>query len=284
MMNKSGEPAIRARGLSVVRGGRTVLDTLDFDIPRGGVTGLLGPSGCGKSTLMRAVAGTQAKVTGTLDVLGHPAGAAPLRSRVGYVTQAPSVYADLTARQNLDYYAAVLDPRQGRTERRAEVDRTLAEVDLGDHADALAGALSGGQRSRVSLAVALLGRPELLVLDEPTVGLDPVLRRDLWNLFHRLAEERGTSLLISSHVMDEAERCGRLLLMRAGRILADDTPEALRARTGTATVEDAFLRLVDAARQRDEAGATDTGPAPAVPAAAGSAPAAGPTTTGREQR
>ncbi|WP_432097382.1 ABC transporter ATP-binding protein/permease [Streptomyces sp. bgisy100] len=171
MMNKPGGPAIRARGLSVVRGGRTVLDTLDFDIPRGGVTGLLGPSGCGKSTLMRAVAGTQAKVTGTLDVLGHPAGAAPLRSRVGYVTQAPSVYADLTARQNLDYYAAVLDPRQGRTERRAEVDRALAEVDLGDHADALAGTLSGGQRSRVSLAVALLGRPELLVLDEPTVGL-----------------------------------------------------------------------------------------------------------------
>ncbi|MER5970621.1 ABC transporter ATP-binding protein [Streptomyces sp. NPDC002055] len=280
MMNKSGEPAIRARGLSVVRGGRTVLDTLDFDIPRGGVTGLLGPSGCGKSTLMRAVAGTQAKVTGVLDVLGHPAGAAPLRSRVGYVTQAPSVYADLTARQNLDYYAAVLDPRQGRTERRAEVDRALAEVDLGDHADALAGTLSGGQRSRVSLAVALLGRPELLVLDEPTVGLDPVLRRDLWNLFHRLAEERGTSLLISSHVMDEAERCGRLLLMRAGRILADDTPEALRARTGTATVEDAFLRLVDAARQRDESAATDTGPALAATAAAGSASSAGPTTTG----
>jgi ABC-2 type transport system ATP-binding protein len=257
MMNKSGEPAIRARGLSVIRGGRTVLDTLDFDIPRGQVTGLLGPSGCGKSTLMRAIAGTQAKVTGTLDVLGRPAGAAPLRSLVGYVTQAPSVYADLTARQNLDYYAAVLDPRLGRGDRRAQVERALAEVDLADHADALAGTLSGGQLSRVSLAVALLGTPELLVLDEPTVGLDPVLRRDLWNLFHRLAAERGTTLLISSHVMDEAERCQRLLLMRAGRILADDTPAALRDRTDSETVEEAFLHLVDAAKRRDAAAGAD---------------------------
>ncbi|MEU6079895.1 ABC transporter ATP-binding protein [Streptomyces sp. NPDC047108] len=264
MMNKFGErvggrvddaatglagPVIHARGLTVVRGTRTVLDGLDFDIPRGQVTGLLGPSGCGKSTLMRAIAGTQAKVTGTLDVLGRPAGSAPLRSLVGYVTQHPSVYDDLTARQNLDYYAAVLDPRLSRADRRAQVERALTEVDLTDHADALAGNLSGGQRSRVSLAVALLGAPELLVLDEPTVGLDPVLRRDLWNLFHRLAEERGTTLLVSSHVMDEAERCERLLLMRAGRILADDTPEALRRRTSTDTVEDAFLHLVDAAKQ-----------------------------------
>ncbi|MGP3952025.1 ABC transporter ATP-binding protein [Streptomyces sp. 7N604] len=247
------ESAVRARGLSVVRGGRTVLDNLDFDIPYGQVIGLLGPSGCGKSTLMRALVGTQAKVTGTLDVLGRPAGSPPLRSLVGYVTQDPSVYDDLTARQNLDYYAAILDPRLSRTDRLAQVDRALGEVDLTDHADALAGNLSGGQRSRVSLAVALLGAPELLVLDEPTVGLDPVLRRDLWNLFHRLAGERGTTLLVSSHVMDEAERCQRLLLMRAGRILADDTPEVLRERTASDTVEGAFLHLVDAAKQGDAA-------------------------------
>lgn len=244
-----GAPAaVRARALTVVRGSRTVLDGLSFDVAPGRVTGLLGPSGSGKSTLIRAIVGTQAKVTGTLDVLGAPAGSAPLRSRVGYVTQAPSVYADLSARQNLDYYAAVLGlPRR---DRDTHVTRALDDVDLMSHADDLTGNLSGGQRSRVSLAVALLGTPELLVLDEPTVGLDPVLRRDLWDLFHRLAAERGTTLLISSHVMDEADRCEHLLLLRAGALLASDPPQALRDRTGTDTVEDAFLKLVDAARSR----------------------------------
>ncbi|WP_078882391.1 ABC transporter ATP-binding protein [Streptomyces rimosus] len=246
--------AVRARALTVVRGHRTVLDDLTFDVPHGRITGLLGPSGCGKSTLMRAVVGTQAKVGGTLDVLGRPAGHARLRPRIGYVTQAPSVYDDLTVRQNLDYFAAVLHPgRAARATRREQVRRAIEDVALTRHTDALAGHLSGGQRSRVSLAVALLGTPELLVLDEPTVGLDPVLRRDLWQLFHRLATERGATLLVSSHVMDEAERCDRLLLMREGRILAEDTPDALRARTRTDTVEEAFLHLVDAATAAERA-------------------------------
>lgn len=242
--------AVRAEGLTVVRGPRTVLRALDFTVPRGQITGLLGPSGCGKTTLMRAVVGTQAKVTGTLDVLGRPAGDPTLRTRIGYVTQAPSVYDDLTVRQNLDYFAAILDPGRAAADRRAEnVTRAIADVDLTTHADSLAGNLSGGQRNRVSLAVALLGTPELLVLDEPTVGLDPVLRRDLWTLFHDIAETRGATLLVSSHVMDEAERCHRLLLMREGEILADATPDALRTRTGADTVEAAFLHLVDAATE-----------------------------------
>ncbi len=244
MMNFKA-PAVHAAGLTVVRGGRTVLDALDFSVPPGQVTGLVGPSGCGKSTLMRAIVGAQARVSGTLEVLGRPAGHPTLRSRVGYVTQAPSVYADLTVRQNLDYFATVLGAGTTRSARRDAVDRALSDVDLTRHADALVGRLSGGQHSRASLAVALLGRPELLVLDEPTVGLDPVLRRDLWNLFHRLSGERGTTLLVSSHVMDEAERCDRLLLLRDGHLLADDTPEALRSRTHAATVEEAFLHLVD---------------------------------------
>ncbi|WP_217209131.1 ABC transporter ATP-binding protein [Streptomyces sp. AC550_RSS872] len=240
--------AIRAETLNVVRGTRQVLRDLDFTVPRGQITGLLGPSGCGKTTLMRAIVGTQAKVTGTLDVLGSPAGHPTLRTRIGYVTQAPSVYDDLTIRQNLAYFAAILDPGRAAADRRHEnVTRAIADVDLTSHADALAGNLSGGQRSRVSLAVALLGTPELLVLDEPTVGLDPVLRRDLWNLFHDIAASRSATLLISSHVMDEAERCHRLLLMREGRILADDTPDALRTRTDSETVEAAFLHLVDEA-------------------------------------
>lgn len=225
----------------MVRGSRPVLRDLDFTVPAGRITGLLGPSGCGKSTLMRAVVGTQAKVTGTLTVLDHPAGDAPLRRRIGYVTQAPSIYDDLTVHQNLDYFASILGAR-------ANVRHVIEQVDLTAHAKALAGNLSGGQRSRVSLAAALLGTPELLVLDEPTVGLDPVLRRDLWNLFHTLADA-GTTLLVSSHVMDEAERCHRLLLMREGEILAEGTPDELRTRIQAPTVEAAFLHLVDAARE-----------------------------------
>ncbi|MFE7410982.1 ABC transporter ATP-binding protein [Streptomyces laurentii] len=245
----AGRPAaLTARGLTVVRGGRPVVRDLTFTVPHGRVTGLLGPSGCGKTTLMRAIVGTQAKVTGTLDVLGHPAGAAALRSRIGYVTQAPSVYDDLTVHQNLAAFAAILLPgRAHRAARRAAVDRAVEDVDLADHAHVLAGRLSGGQRSRVSLAVALLGTPELLVLDEPTVGLDPVLRRDLWDLFHRIAADRGTTLLVSSHVMDEAERCHRLLLLRDGALLADDTPDALRRLSPAGTVEAAFLHLVESA-------------------------------------
>ncbi|NEC91356.1 ABC transporter ATP-binding protein [Streptomyces sp. SID12501] len=243
-------PAVQAEALTVVRGTRKVLRGLDFTVPRGRITGLLGPSGCGKSTLMRAIVGTQAKVTGTLEVLGQPAGHATLRTRIGYVTQAPSVYDDLTVRQNLAYFAAILDPGRAAADRRHEnVTRAITDVDLTAHADALAGNLSGGQRSRVSLAVALLGTPELLVLDEPTVGLDPVLRRDLWALFHTIAATRGATLLISSHVMDEAERCHRLLLLRDGELLADDTPDALRTRTATETVEAAFLHLVDEAKK-----------------------------------
>ena len=251
----SAPPAVHARGLTVRRGTgrtlRTVLDAISFDVPTGRITGLLGPSGCGKSTLMRAVVGTQAHVTGTLAVLGRPAGHPALRSLIGYVTQAPSVYDDLTVRQNLPPRFAGGTPRRAAADRRAAtVTRAITDVDLTGHADALAGNLSGGQRSRVSLAVALLGAPALLVLDEPTVGLDPVLRRDLWNLFHALAADRGTTILVSSHVMDEAERCHDLLLMREGRILAQDTPDALRTRTNSTTVEEGFLRLVDEAAAR----------------------------------
>jgi len=237
-MTNNEVPAVRVADLRVVRGTRVVLPGLSFEVPRGQVTGLLGPSGGGKTTLMRALVGVQRVAGGRVEVLGLPAGTRALRSRVGYVTQAPSVYPDLTVTENLRFFARVLRAPLG------EVAQVLEQVDLVGHADALAGRLSGGQRSRVSLAVALLGGPELLVLDEPTVGLDPVLRRDLWALFHRLAAD-GTTVLVSSHVMDEAQRCDRLLLLRDGVLVADDSPARLLAATGADDVESAFLALVD---------------------------------------
>jgi ABC-2 type transport system ATP-binding protein len=225
-------------GLDVRRGGKPVVRGLSAALPKGEVTGLLGPSGCGKTTLMRAIVGVQRVAGGTVTVLGAPAGSPPLRKRVAYVTQAPSVYADLTVAENLRYFARVLGTPLDR------VDDALQAVDMRGAETQLTGTLSGGQRSRVSLACALLGRPELLVLDEPTVGLDPVLRRDLWALFHRLADA-GASLLVSSHVMDEAARCDRLLLMREGELVAQTTPHELRESTGEDDMEAAFLRLVE---------------------------------------
>jgi ABC-2 type transport system ATP-binding protein len=237
-------PAIRIDRLRVVRGGRTVIPELTLAMPRGQLVGLLGPSGCGKTTLMRAIVGVQQLAGGTVEVLGQPAGSASLRRRVGYLTQATSVYQDLTVAENLHYFAQVIGiPRRGLA---AEVSRLLGLVDLADHASSRAGNLSGGQISRVSLAAALVGTPEVLVLDEPTVGLDPVLRRDLWSIFRRLSGT-GVTLLVSSHVMDEAVRCDRLLLMREGSMLADDTLPGVLAMTGTTDAEQAFLILVDRA-------------------------------------
>ena len=243
MMNN----AVVIEGLRVRRGRHDVFDGLSLSIPRGEVTGLLGPSGCGKTTLMRAIVGVQRIRSGSVQVLGEPAGSAELRHRVAYGTQGAAVYSDLTVRQNLRYFASVLGVG------RADADRVMEQVGLTTYAGQEVAALSGGQANRVSLGVALLGSPELVVLDEPTVGLDPVLRAELWDLFRRIAEG-GTTMVVSSHVMDEALRCDRLLLMREGRIVSDTTPAELLADTGKTDPEQAFLVLIarDAA---DEAAA-----------------------------
>ncbi|MCO5201762.1 MAG: ABC transporter ATP-binding protein [Chloroflexi bacterium] len=230
-------PAIEIDSLRVVRGGKEVLPGLSIGIQAGRITGLLGPSGCGKTTLMRAIVGVQIVAGGRVTVLGLPAGTRALRSRVGYVTQAPAVYDDLTVGANLRYFAKILG---AASERVAAVVET---VGLTGYGDKLVSQLSGGQRARVSLATALLNEPEVLVLDEPTVGLDPVLRQELWTTFHELAD-RGTTLLISSHVMDEAERCDELILMREGLILAHASPADVLLQANASTVEEAFLNLV----------------------------------------
>ncbi len=231
--------AVEVERLRIVRGGKVVLRELSCSVARCSVTGLLGPSGSGKSTLIRAIVGVQNVAGGDVRVLGSQAGAKELRARVGYMTQASSVYGDLTVRENLRFFASVLDVPRDR------VEQVIAEVALQEEADRVVERLSGGQRTRVSLAAALLGEPELLVLDEPTVGLDPMLRRDLWRLFRELAEQ-GATLLVSSHVMDEADRCDSLLLIREGQLLAQATPAELRARTGAEQLDEAFLRLIEA--------------------------------------
>jgi len=229
--------AIAIEGLRVARGGRPVLRGVSLRVAAGTVTGLLGPSGCGKSTLMRAIVGVQVVEGGDVTVLGAPAGAPSLRARVGYVTQAPSVYGDLTVEENLAYFARIAAAPSAR------VERVLATVGLAPARRQLVGSLSGGQRSRVSLATALLAEPRLLVLDEPTVGLDPVLRAELWGVFHALARD-GATLLVSSHVMDEARECDALLLMRDGEILRATTPAGLREETGEQDLGLAFLTLI----------------------------------------
>lgn len=242
--------AVTVTDLVVDRGRRRVLRELTFAVPPGQVTGLLGPSGSGKTTLLRAIVGVQQVRSGEVAVLGKPAGSPALRARVGYVTQAPSVYEDLTVRENTRYFAALY----GRSTQ--EADAAVADVGLTDAAGQLVADLSGGQRGRASLACALVGAPEVLVLDEPTVGLDPVLRVELWERFHALAAA-GTTLIVSSHVMDEAGRCDRLLLLRDGELIADSTPAQLRADGRSEDLEEAFLSVV---RARAEAGMSGRGP------------------------
>jgi ABC-2 type transport system ATP-binding protein len=235
--------AVTISELVVRRGGRRVLRAISCEVSAGSVTGLLGPSGCGKTTLMRALVGVQIIESGRVEVLGEPAGTPRLRRRVGYLTQAPALYSDLSVRENLRYFARVLGAGQAR------IGEVIETVSLGEHADRVVGDLSGGERARASLATALLGEPELLVLDEPTVGLDPLLRRDLWDHFRRLADS-GVTLLISSHVMDEAAHCDRLLLMRDGELIATETPDELRRGTARQNLEDAFLVLIERREQR----------------------------------
>ena len=226
--------AVAVENLVVRKKRHVILDSLTFSVGKGSITGLIGPSGSGKTTLMRSLVGVQTIGGGTVTIGGLPAGSRQLRSKIGYVTQAPAIYKDLSVQQNLAYFGSVFGASKDR------VGRIIEEVELVPQKDQLAGSLSGGQQTRVSLAIALLGEPELLVLDEPTVGLDPLLRDSLWRHFRSLSAADKT-LIVSSHVMDEAERCDRLLFLREGRLLADATPQTLEKHGGS--LETAFIQL-----------------------------------------
>jgi ABC-2 type transport system ATP-binding protein len=245
--NAVGAPAIEASGLVKQFGAVRALDRLDLTVPRGMIYGLLGPNGAGKTTLIRALVGLIRPDAGRVRVLDceYPAGADAARGAIGYMTQAPALYGDLSVRQNLEFFARVFGLNDAAA-RRERIGDVLALVDLRDRGDTPVGALSGGLRQRASLACALVHRPRLLLLDEPTVGVDPQLRQSFWSYFRRLADS-GVTLVVSSHVMDEAERCDRLGLIRAGKLLAEGTAAGLRARAGRDTLEDAFLALAGAA-------------------------------------
>ncbi len=243
LLRRGAEPVISVDHLRVIRGKRPAIHDLSVQIARGTITGFLGPSGCGKTTLMRCIVGTQIITAGTVTVLGQPAGSAQLRRRVGYMPQDPTIYDDLRIVDNVRYFAALYGMDS------SAADAAVDAVGLQDHRTAYSGNLSGGQRTRVSLACALVCRPDLLVLDEPTVGLDPVLRADLWLQFDALANA-GTTLVVSSHVMDEADHCGDLLLMRDGHLVAHTTPHQLREDTGCSSLEEAFLSIIMRSTER----------------------------------
>ncbi|TAM68272.1 ABC transporter ATP-binding protein [Mycobacterium sp.] len=244
LISSSAGPAVRIDHLRVTRGKHPALHDFSVQIARGSITGLLGPSGCGKTTLMRCIVGTQIVTSGDVWVLGRPAGSAELRRRIGYLPQDPTIYNDLRIVDNVRYFATLY----GFDGQAA--DAAIERVGLTDHRTTLCGNLSGGQRTRASLACALVCRPDLLVLDEPTVGLDPVLRADLWDQFAELARA-GATLLVSSHVMDEADHCQDLLLMREGRLVAHTTGTQLREDTGCTSLDDAFLSIIKRSTMRE---------------------------------
>ena len=228
---------VQIRNLTVRRGKRVILEGLSCEMEAGTITGLLGPSGAGKTTLIRAIVGVQRIASGTITVLGQPAGSAGLRSRTGYMTQSPAVYADLTVQENVAYFAAIAGASPAR------VAAAIDDVGLTAAAHQVTATLSGGQRSRVSLACSAIGNPDLLVLDEPTVGQDPLLREEIWDSLRRRAAA-GATVLVSSHVMDEAGRCDRLLLLRDGALLTAGTPASIMADSGESTMDAAFLTLI----------------------------------------
>jgi ABC-2 type transport system ATP-binding protein len=230
-------PAVRAVGLHKAFGSIRAVDGMDFELAPGRIYGLLGPNGSGKTTLIRLLTGLGRPDDGHAEILGTRMPSRSALARIGYMTQSDGIYPALTASENVRFFGTVY----GRPD--AEAARAALEVvGLADRGDAISSTLSGGQRRRLSLACALVHEPPILFLDEPTVGVDPLLRVQFWGHFRELADH-GVTIVVSSHVMDEADRCDDLLFIRAGKVIARGSGMELRARAGTDDLEQAFLRF-----------------------------------------
>ena len=227
--------AVEVEGVAKRFGKQPALDGVSLRIRRGEVYGLLGPNGAGKTTLIRSLVGLVAPEQGTVTVLGRRMPQLAVLARVGYMTQQAALYPDLSAEENVRFFGAIHGRENG-------VREALEFVELWDRRTSVVSTLSGGMRTRCSLACALVHKPDLLLLDEPTVGVDPQLRVQLWDGFRKMAAG-GTAIVVSSHVMDEAERCDRLGLIRFGKLLAEGTVAEIKSRAGVDRLEDAFLKL-----------------------------------------
>lgn len=247
----SADPAIRFRGVCKSFGRKTpagdnrkqVLNDVTFDVPRGQIVCLLGPSGCGKTTMVDLIIGNTIPTAGTVTVLGEQAPYPTARKTVGYMPQDDALYSDITAEENLRFFGTMAG--LSKAQLKSAMEELLLFAKLEDHRKKLVARFSGGMKRRLSLAIALLHKPELLVLDEPTVGLDPAHRRTIWDRFDQLAAE-GTSILVTTHIMDEASRCHRIIMLQEGRIIAQGSPTDILTQTGTPDLESAFLALTGA--------------------------------------
>ncbi|UQD53648.1 ABC transporter ATP-binding protein [Bacillus methanolicus] len=235
---RNDEVIVSTRNVFKSFGKQNVLKDINLEIIRGEIFGLLGPSGAGKTTLVKQLVGLDLPTSGENFVFHKRMPSLSLIERIGYMAQSDALYGELSAKENLEFFAALYGLKGKR--RQTRIKEVMEIVELSEHLNKLVSNYSGGMKRRLSLAIALLHEPELLILDEPTVGIDPVLRKNIWNSFYDL-KKKGTTLIVTTHVMDEAEKCDRLGMIRNGELIAVGTPDELKINTNTATLEEAFL-------------------------------------------